>query len=196
MKMRCAVFLLVAGSAAAAQAQLLIFDGGIPGTTGASNRAAGSSPITFISAVTANTDIVRIDVLNQLNADGNLKFLIFEVGNNSPLYVSAPKPFTASSTPTWKDSDPLSFQLIAGRQYFIGAIADVSGLWPFRTVPASYTQGALTSTNRNGNVSNFGSPTAVGPGSADIPVRLYVVPAPGALALLGLGGLAAARRRR
>lgn len=177
-----------------ASADVLIFDNSAS-MNNRSNRGAGTSPIAFIESVQQTTQLSSIAVLNQLNADGDIKFLIFRNGGTTPDFVSAPQSFTASSVSTWKKSDPLNYTLFAGDTYHIGAIANVGGLWDFVFPASPYTESGITSNAPNGNVENFANPTRVGDGAADIALRLYI-PSPGAAAVLALGGLVAARRRR
>jgi hypothetical protein len=162
-------------------------------------RGAGDSPGTLITVGASNVTIGQIGVRNDLNANGNLEFLIFDHPSHTLLFASAAKAFVDDGM-SWKLSDALSFTLLAGQSYDIGAIADIGGLWSFDITPES--MGGITSLSQNSNFANFAAPFVTGHAGADVHLQLFAadaaVPEPGALPLLGLGvlGLALARRRR
>jgi hypothetical protein len=167
----------------------LVFDNFDP-PGGQSVRSAASSPGTLIQ-VASTVTISNIAVLNQLDTDGEVKFVIFDDSSNSLLFASSPKAFTATAfgTLTYKMSDDFSFTLLAGHSYDIGAIADVSGLWAFDRI--SDTQNGITSVLSNPNFSSFVTPSIAGHGGADGAIRLFrasSVPEPAGVGLFGVGG--------
>jgi hypothetical protein len=142
------------------------------------NRDAGPSTVTRVAGssigaqinVAANTTITRISVLNQMNSDGNLRFVIFDHPGHNRLLLTNPQPFRADSGPTLKDSVAFSFTLLAGQSYDIGAIADVQAQWFFGFT--THTQLNLTSISSNPNFSDFNNPSQIGHGGVETNVRL------------------------
>ena len=120
-----------AGSAANA---VVVFDN-IDLTGQASTRIAASSPGALVS-VAANITINQIAVRNDLNSNGNLKFLIFDHATHALLFNSGSTAFVDNGM-SLKTSNPFSFTLLGGMSYDIGAIADVGGLWGFDQISNS-----------------------------------------------------------
>jgi hypothetical protein len=145
-----------------------IFDS-LTGTVSASSRGVGDSCGTGVSVATMRT-ITHIAVKNNLSAAGNIKFLIFTHGANTPLLVTAAQPVAANGD-TWKLSAPISFTLAAGSSYDIGAITDVSGTWDYDTYVE--TESGMSSLDANPNWSNFATPTWTSSGGADCGIRLF-----------------------
>lgn len=169
-------------------------------------RGAGNSPLAAIT-VSAATNIDQIGARVDLGADGNLKFLIFNLDTTALLFSTGSTAYTDDGL-TFKVSPVFSsFTLNPGIVYGIGAIADVAGNWSTNNSSSGnpFTQNNITaSDDRNGNVSNFASPSLGADGLAMIIVQLYggtppaAVPEPATLAPLTLacGGLVLAARRR
>lgn len=180
----------------------IVFDNGAL-ATGASNRTAGSSPLAMITVASTQT-IDQIGVKFNPNANGNLKFVIFDTGTGNLLFSTGAEAFVDTGDQFYLSSVFSSFTLNAGTTYAIGGVADVGGLWDFATPGSPYSQGGFTARNNvNGNVSGFASPSLVGNGAAMIMVQLgsgstVAVPEPGSLLLSAAALLAsaAAMRRR
>lgn len=142
--------------------------------TGASqvNRPAGSSIGALIN-VAANTTITRISILNEMTARGNVRFLIFDHPAHNRLVMTTPQPYApdAGGIPTWKDSMPINFTLLAGQSYDVGAITDVAANWPFDFTADTALN--ITSVVSNANFSDFNNPSQIGHAGVDTPVRLW-----------------------
>ena len=106
---------------------VVIFD-----TSESSNNLSGTfaagNAVSAQFTVAANTTVTRISVLNVMGARGNLRFVIFDHPAHNRVLLTDPQPVAADTAgvPTWKDSAPFIFTLLAGTTYEIGAIADVS----------------------------------------------------------------------
>src|SRR5262245_313256 len=168
-----------------------------------SSRVAEFSPLADIT-VAAPTVITEIGVYNDLASNGNLKFLIFNLDTNALLFQSAPQAFVDDGLSFKLSNIFAPFTLLPGINYGIGAIANVAGGWGINNASGGnpFTQNGITSSDdRNGNVSNFASPTLGAEGTAMIIVELgndvvATVPEPATLLLLGSGIAFVARRRR
>ena len=186
-----------------AQASPIIFND-LPRQDFLSGRAAENSPLADIT-VSAATNIDQIGVYNDLNSDGNLKFLIFDLDSHALLFQTGSQAFVDDGL-SFKLSNAFApFTLLPGINYGIGAIATVAGSWGTNNSSSGnpFTQNGITaSDDRNGNVTNFASPALGGEGSAMIIVELAGAPAatpvpePGTLLLLGGPAAWAAVRRR
>jgi hypothetical protein len=140
--------------------------------TGASvaTIAAGTSLGTQVSVV-ANTTITRISAFVALNARGNIRFVIYDHPAHNRLLMTDPQPAAPASVPTWIDSPPFTFTLVAGSTYDIGAVTDQSTTWSFDS-----TTNATTNFTGTGFVflSDFTNPSVLGDFTgADIHFRLY-----------------------
>jgi hypothetical protein len=190
----------VASTAAAVQASPIIFDN-VSRADFTSGRPAGNSPLAAIT-VSSSIDIDQIGVHTDLDANGSLKFVIFNLGTDALLFATPAQAFVDNGL-TYKLSNPFaSFTLLPGITYGIGAVADVGGLWSTNNVSAGnpFTQNGITaSDDLNGNVVNFASPGMGSDGTAMIIVQLAggsaAVPEPATMALLGGGLLAGVSRR-
>jgi hypothetical protein len=166
--------MLVCGTMWLARGSVVFDNSGQP-QKDVSDREAGDSPLTFISAVSTDIEITGISVLNRFESAGNLKFLIFDDATGTLLYQSTAKSFGADTDQTWKSSDDLSFTLLAGHTYDIGAIADTHSLWSYAFEGATFSQSGITSGPGNANAANFGAPTQADVGGGlggDIPLVL------------------------
>jgi hypothetical protein len=192
---------LIAASTANAQ---VIFDNLARRDFG-SSRGAGDSPLAQIT-VSSATQINQIGAHWDPNANGNIKFLIFNLGTSSLLFSTASAGFTDVGLSFYQSSFFPTFTLNPGVTYGIGAIASVGGEWSTNNSSSGnpFTQNGITaSDDNNANVINFGTPSLAGGGSAMIIVQLgrqpsTVVPEPSTYALLatGLVSLVIVSRRR
>lgn len=128
-------------------------------TATAEFRSAGT-PVMAHVTVSAATPITGITTMSMAGSAHNQKFVIYNNTTSTFLYISAPKAFPADGGPTAKASDPFpAVTLLPGNVYLIGATADVATTQYYQ-VGGNVTQGAVTSSSTNGNLSNYASPTA------------------------------------
>lgn len=149
------------GSGGSDEVMTLIFDGSPVISGSGTTRGAGNSCGTFLSTGSDPVTINQIAVLNDMGADGNVKFLIFNHDSGETrVFESAPKSFPVAIDDeiTWKNSDPMSFVLEANTQYDIGGIADVAARWGLD--PTSRTENGITSIVGNPNFNDFADPTS------------------------------------
>jgi len=139
--------------------------------------------------------------LDQPNG-GDLKFMIWDMTNSTLLYASVLNP-GPSFSPSWVYSNPFSFTVNAGQEYWFGVINDHSFMQVGTLVPPiNYSNNGLTADiSGSSSYANYASPffTGYSPGM-EVGLRLdgEPTPEPGSLILLGSGvlGLAGVLRRR
>ena len=149
-----------------------IFDSRDFSGTGQASRGSGDSIGALINVAT-NTTITRISVLNEMTARGNLRFVIFDHSNHNRLLLTNPQPFAADAVgvATWKDSVAITFTLVGGQSYDVGAIADVAANWTYDFTADTALN--ITSVSTNANFLNFNNPSQVGHAGVDTHIRLH-----------------------
>jgi hypothetical protein len=191
-----ALILLFAGSAMGA----VIFD--LSPTNYTTFRSADGG---LGQGVDVNTTTAITDMAFYLNMPygGDLKFMIWDGGNSNLLFSSVLSGVTPSDAKTWVSSNPFSFTLQAGAEYFFGIIADNNVDVGFIYPMVSYSANGLTADNTgNSNYSTFANPAYYDRGGAEIGLQLtgepVSTPEPGSIFLLGGGllGLAGVLRRK
>ena len=143
----------------------------------------------------ADTHITGFAVFDALLADADLRFVIFEaVPRSAPLYLGDPIRFAADGTSiadaTFKRSPTIDFTFLAGHTYEVGAVVDAPALVPY--LAGSSSAGGIVAAESDANFLGYSPPAYLGNGNVQVAVRLYddapsAVPAPPALALVGIG---------
>jgi hypothetical protein len=182
---------LLSAAAFSSSADTLLFDDSARANF-TSSRVAADSPLAAIT-VSSLTSISQIGAQVDLSANGNMKFLIFNLNTGTLLFSTASAPYVDTGLDFKVSSSFSPFALNPGIVYGIGAISDVSGLWSTENSSSgnNFTQNGITaSDDRNGNVSNFTTPVLGTDGAAMIIVQLYgPVPEPATFTLCALGGI-------
>ena len=141
----------------------------LTGNQSSTSRGAGDSCGTQLS-VNQNITIHGIAVSNAMNANGNIKFMVWTHPNHVLVYVSNPKAFSSGGQ-AWRQSDSFNYTLLSGQSYDIGGIADVAATWYFdQTVE---NKAPFTSASTNPNWSNYANPAQVGHAAADCGIQLF-----------------------
>lgn len=188
------VVLCFSGSAMAST----VFD--LSPTNGTTYRGSDYGPGQGVIVGTTTTITDMAFYLN-MPSGGDLKFMIWDGSNSNLLFSSVLNGVAASGTQTWVASDPFSFTLQGGDEYWFGIIADndvdIGYIYP----PVAYSANGLTAdTNGNSNYTSFANPASYGYAFAEIGLQLdnTPTPEPSSFLLLGSGllGLAGVLRRR
>ncbi len=174
-------------------------------TTTRTSSIEGAAAYLQIGA--SDVSIGQIAINAQPLQDGQLKFVIFSDvappgGDSGTLLFSDTVNVSNSDSLSYVLSDPLSFTLLAGHYYDIGAVFSGSSI-RYTYDETSDTENGITSIVSNENVDNFESPALVGHADSDINIRLYspaTTPEPATFLLSALGlacaGLGDYLRRR
>jgi len=174
-----------------------IFDTGTGNATSLRSEDSGPGQGVIVSVT---TQIAGMAMYLAMPEGGQLRYFIFDGGNNSPLLLGNTFTVSAGSTPSWVQSAPFSFTLMAGSTYYFGAIADRAWNVRYTFPPVHIEQNGLASVDgNNSNYTNFAHPSFEDSGGANISLQLYgessSVPEPAAGLLAGAGVLLLALRR-
>lgn len=202
-----AALALSATAAPVASAQLL--NTGVGTLTGAPSAGTGVGQGVTVSTATTLTQFGFW--LGTPTAGTTLKYLIWDGTSNSLAYSQTRTLASATVDNTRQLSNAFSFNLLPGRTYFFGVVADQDFTVSASLVPPTpFSANGLTLDDPNVVFDGFAAPTTSTAiddrGGASIALQLYgtqaaaVVPEPTTVALLGIGlaavaGMGAARRR-
>ncbi len=176
----------------------VLFDNADPPLYVTSRVSSLEGAAAYLQIGSSNVTINQIGINAEPLQDGQLKFAVFSDsappgGTSGALLFSDTVNVTKSNSLSYILSDPLSFTLLAGQYYDIGAVFSGSAI-DYTYDFTSDTQSGITSIASSQNLTNFASPVQAGHGGvSDIDIQLYgptVVtpdPATAALGLIGLG---------
>ena len=190
MKLHTAALASIAGLATAANAaDLLIVDLTVPNEiTITATAAASAVTATGSDGIGVYLDgfygADRTSTISDILVSGDLRSFLNPGNNNPNLFTAFNNDDPGLNIFAWSPDTSVSFT--AGTQAFIG-----SATW---TVPAADYADLLTA-NMSGDI-YFPADDDGDLATAQVIGQWRLIPAPSAMALLGLGGLAAARRRR
>lgn len=169
-------------------------------------RSSSNLPLgvaAYIQIGGSDVNITQIAINAAPGQSGQLEFVIFSdvtpPGSNAgSLLLSDTVNVTSSATLNYILSDPISFTLLAGHFYDIGAIFNGSSINYSYDLVAN-TMGGISSIVSNQNVDAFANPVLTGHAGADINIQLFggtsAVPEPVSVVLTGLGLAAIGLRR-
>ena len=186
-----ALFLLTAGNVKAG----IIFNTMPDNPASTPETLLGRSIMSVLNVGPSDVQITGFGTFGRLNADGNVKWVIFGTNlGSSPLFSTGPVSQPASAVDGWYDSPTIAFTLLANTSYRLGLMADqfFTYNWDFPGVAVS--QGGLSvPANANSNAENFASPVLTAGGGVVNSLRVFgdtqAVPEPTSLAIFGLSAL-------
>ncbi len=190
MKSLITISLLVV--AAASQANIIWDNTGA--SNGTSNRGPGDAPGLRITNTNAfDVALTRVSFEGRNHSTQDFRFFLADsagaILNSLVVGVAA----TGSDTMIGTD---VNWTLMAGQTYTIAAISSTDNAdYNYAAPVPGTTQNGLVGL-QNSNWSGFATPGMGGNGGAEMSWQLESVPEPATMAVLGLGALVAARRRR
>ena len=181
----------------------VIFDNADPPLSVTSRTGALVGAAAYLGIGASNVTIGQIAIDAQPLQSGLLKFVIFSdvapPGSDSgTLLLSDTVAVNAATSLSYIESDPISFTLLAGQYYDIGAIFSGTSIdYTYDLIPDN--ENGISSMVSNENIENFADPALAGHGAADINIQLLStassVPEPATFLLGGLGLIWAAAYR-